>query len=102
VRELANVIERGVIVSTGNVFDIERALAEAPSGEVAPLIGDAKSDRIYSAPELLELERSNMVRALSACNWKVSGESGAAALLGLNPSTLNSRMRALRIRRRAR
>ncbi len=40
-----------------------------------------------------------MVRALEAAEWRVSGEKGAASLLGMNPSTLTSRMKALGIKR---
>jgi transcriptional regulator with GAF, ATPase, and Fis domain len=61
--------------------------------------GGEDEGRILSAPELEALERANIVRALRATDWKVSGERGAAALLSLNPSTLSSRMRALGIRR---
>jgi formate hydrogenlyase transcriptional activator len=49
--------------------------------------------------ELQNLERANMLRALESCSWKISGGQGAAALLGLKPSTLTSRMKALRITR---
>jgi hypothetical protein len=45
------------------------------------------------------LERQNLLRALKAANGKVAGENGAARLLGMNPSTLNSRLKALGIRR---
>jgi formate hydrogenlyase transcriptional activator len=48
---------------------------------------------------MLGLERENVRRALEACEWRVAGERGAARLLGLSPSTLSSRMRALGIRR---
>ncbi|HVU03475.1 MAG TPA: sigma 54-interacting transcriptional regulator [Polyangiaceae bacterium] len=101
VRELANVIERGVIVSTGGAFDVERALGEtatAPAPQKAP----TDEDRIYTAKELAALERENLLRALRAADWKISGDGGAGAMLGLNPSTLASRMRALKIRRPAR
>jgi transcriptional regulator with GAF, ATPase, and Fis domain len=54
---------------------------------------------IRTARELEELERTNLLRALEAAAWKVSGPDGAAVLLGLNPSTLSSRMKALGIRR---
>jgi transcriptional regulator of acetoin/glycerol metabolism len=47
--------------------------------------------------ELRELERTNMIRALEHCRWKISGSSGAAALIGVPPSTLASRMKALKI-----
>jgi formate hydrogenlyase transcriptional activator len=39
------------------------------------------------------------LRALESTAWRVAGKDGAAALLGMNPSTLNSRIRALRIQR---
>jgi PAS domain S-box-containing protein len=102
VRELANVIERGVIISSGGVFDIDRALLEtSPTGAAQPH-ADHASARILSAGEFEEFERANIVRALEACGWKVAGDQGAAARLGLNSSTLSSRMRALGIRRPAR
>jgi transcriptional regulator of acetoin/glycerol metabolism len=48
---------------------------------------------------MIELERKNLTRALNQCQWKVSGETGAARLLGIPASTLGSRMKALRIRK---
>jgi hypothetical protein len=53
VRELANVIERGVIISSGELFDIERALLEAPSSEstLAPSAAQAGT-RVLSASEV--------------------------------------------------
>jgi transcriptional regulator with GAF, ATPase, and Fis domain len=45
------------------------------------------------------LERRNLRRALEASGWRVAGDRGAAKLLGMNPSTLSSRMKALGIRR---
>jgi len=111
VRELANVIERGVIISSNRSFDIDRALpsgaparaSEAPDREPAsPGVSEARApapSAILTARELLELERKNLVQALGRTGWKVSGPTGAAALLGMNPSTLSSRLRALAIRR---
>ena len=100
-RELANVLERGVIISKGGSFDIDRALVDAAPRDSAPRPPAATSARILSMVELEELERANMLRALEASGWKVAGGQGAAALLGMNPSTLNSRMRALGITRPA-
>jgi transcriptional regulator with GAF, ATPase, and Fis domain len=54
---------------------------------------------IRTARELEDLERSNILRALETANWKVSGENGAAALLGMNASTLSSRMKALKMQK---
>ena len=101
VRELQNVIERGVIVSTSGVFDIDRALPEAADEAAVPRSAGsdpADPQRVFSMGELLQLERENFERALSQAGGKISGPDGAAARLGINPSTLNSRLRALGLR----
>jgi formate hydrogenlyase transcriptional activator len=46
-----------------------------------------------------QLERDNIRLALNQCQWKVAGKDGAARLLGLPPSTLQSRMKSLGIER---
>jgi PAS domain S-box-containing protein len=99
VRELENVIERGFLTSQdGRRLNLERALPEfeagAGSAPVEPTPG-----RILTATELRDFERANFMAALEAADWKVSGAGGAAELLGLNPNTLASRMRALGIER---
>ncbi|MGD8324784.1 MAG: helix-turn-helix domain-containing protein [Gammaproteobacteria bacterium] len=48
---------------------------------------------------MLQLEKENIVRALQASGWRVSGEGGAAGMLGINPSTLTSRIKSLGISR---
>jgi PAS domain S-box-containing protein len=113
VRELQNVIERAVITATDGRLNLERALPDA--GETSAVSaevkfieltgtrpyqaeGDATPARIHTSQELENLERENLVRALEFAQWRVSGDSGAAALLGINPSTLRSRMKALGIR----
>jgi len=101
VRELQNVIERAVITATDGKLNLDRALPEASS------IGNSSSvektvdppGRIRTAKELEELERANLLRALDAANWKVSGDNGAASLLGMNASTLSSRMKTLKIQK---
>jgi transcriptional regulator with GAF, ATPase, and Fis domain len=102
VRELQNVIERAVIISRDGRLDLDRALPEearvaAPSA--AADWGDGDGPAIHTAREIEELERRNYRRALDAAGWKVAGEGGAAALLGMKPSTLSSRMKALGISR---
>jgi transcriptional regulator with GAF, ATPase, and Fis domain len=62
-------------------------------------VTEDSSERILPIRELEQLERENILRALEATGWRVAGKDGAAALLGMNPSTLNSRIRALRIAR---
>jgi PAS domain S-box-containing protein len=102
VRELQNVIERGAILSTSGVFDIDRALPEASEKAAHPSSAAADPERVFSMGELLQLERENFERALAQAGGKVSGPDGAAARLGINPSTLNSRLRALGLRTRSR
>lgn len=97
VRELQNVIERAVITSTNGMLNLNRAL---PESEAADEMEGHKQERsIHTMEELQAIERRNMVLALESTNWKVSGDAGAAVLLGVNPSTLNSRMKALGIKR---
>ena len=90
IRELANVVERGVINSTGRVLRIAAleplATSESPSAK---------------AKTLAELERDYIVHILEETHWKIEGPYGAAEILGLNPSTLRTRMAKLRIRRSA-
>jgi formate hydrogenlyase transcriptional activator len=102
VRELQNVIERAIILSAGSRLDLSRALPRSDT-TLSP-VESAKADgngRILSAQEMESLERANIERALTACGGKVSGENGAAQRLGLAPSTLSSRMKALGIVRRS-
>ena len=54
---------------------------------------------IYTEAERLEQDRRNMIRALEAANWRVSGEDGAAALVGLKSSTFTDRMKKFAIER---
>ncbi len=105
VRELEAVVERAVITSTGEALRIgddhgprapeasTEADRPAPTGETtgsAPAGGPAPAG---SAKTLVDLERDHIVATLERTYWRLEGENGAAALLGLNPSTLRSRMR---------
>jgi PAS domain S-box-containing protein len=100
VRELQNVIERAVITSVDGRLNLDRALPEAASsGSEAAMDTATQEPPIRTANDLLELERQNILRALTQTGWKVAGKQGAADLLGMKPSTLSSRMRALGIER---
>ena len=100
VRELQNVIERAVITAMDGRLNLDRALPEASPAHLPPSEDNSPSSgRIRTAKELEQLERTNILRALDAAKWKVSGEKGAAALLGMNASTLSSRMKALKIQK---
>ncbi len=100
VRELQNVIERAVITSVDGRLNLDRALPEAVATEGTPTTATAgEAPRIQTAEELVGLERQNILRALDTTGWKVAGKQGAAEILGMKPSTLSSRMRALGIKR---
>ena len=104
VRELQNVIERAIILTASGELQLDRAMSgftPAVSGPSPASAPDADSDRILTARELEEVERANIVRALESCRWRISGENGAARLLGIPPSTLSSRMKTLKVERQA-
>jgi PAS domain S-box-containing protein len=101
VRELQNVIERAVITSRDGRLDLDRALPESVHAmTAAPATGNGANRRIRTVKELEELERQNIIAALESAEWKVAGESGAAQLLGVKPTTLSSRMKTLGIERK--
>ena len=100
VRELQNVIERAVITATNGTLNLDRALPEASPAPLSPEEPPSIStSAIRTAKDLEELERANILQALEASGWKVSGDKGAAKLLGMNSSTLSSRMKALKIQK---
>jgi transcriptional regulator with GAF, ATPase, and Fis domain len=101
VRELQNVIERAVITATGFRPDIAGALpkADASTGLPAGTVTSGSEKRILSENQLQRLEKENYLAALEQTGWRVSGKQGAAALLGIHPSTMASRMKKLGIRR---
>jgi transcriptional regulator with GAF, ATPase, and Fis domain len=102
VRELQNVIERAIILASGPRLQLERAMIGTvpplpPPAEVQPAV--SKPTRVMTSNELVNFERANLVQALETCHWKISGEQGAARLLGMPATTLTSRMKALHIAR---
>ena len=101
VRELQNVIERAVITSRDGRLNLDRALPE--SGRIAAteaVSSEKTAQRVRTAKELEALERTNLIVALETTSWRVAGENGAAQLLGMKPTTLSSRMKALGIERK--
>jgi PAS domain S-box-containing protein len=101
VRELQNIIERAVITSRDGRLNLDRALPESVSSVAAGLsTGENVDHRVRTARELEELERQNIVAALTSTEWKIAGENGAAQLLGMKPTTLSSRIKALGIERK--
>src|SRR5687767_4946015 len=86
IRELANVIERAVIHTHGSVLQVV--------DHFKPTIESVPSETLE------EVEREYISRTLENTGWRIEGPNGAAKILGLNPSTLRTRMMKLGIQRR--
>jgi transcriptional regulator of acetoin/glycerol metabolism len=82
VRELRNVIEHAAILTTGDTLRVPALGGPAPEAQRT----------------LADSERELILRALESRRWRVKGPQGAAAALGLKPSTLYSRMKKLGLR----
>jgi len=87
VRELRNLVERAVIVAAAPVLELELPFEDSPA--VGP-VAIARMD---------DAERDHVLRVLGATQWRIRGTRGAAEILGLKPTTLESRMARLGIRR---
>jgi len=90
IRELEHLIERAVILSRGPALNVPQVdLAEAIASPTAP------------ATSLEEIEREHILRVLREAGGKIGGPGGAAERLGMNRTTLNSRMQKLGITRKS-
>jgi transcriptional regulator with GAF, ATPase, and Fis domain len=89
VRELENVVERALIMTTGDTLATDPAFLEA-----APVVSAAGP-----TATLAESGRAHILAVLEECGWKVSGKGNAAERLGLSRSTLQFRMKKLGITR---
>jgi formate hydrogenlyase transcriptional activator len=103
IRELQNVIERAVIISTGptlsvDVADLKFSKAGLPE-EKATALNSKTNGALRDV--LKETERQQILKALKQSNWIVAGPNGAAERLGMKRSTLRLRMHKLGISRRA-
>lgn len=85
----------------GSRLNLDRALPETDLTGRPNSAQDADTDSksILTAAQLQELEHENLLNALTSTGWRVSGKTGAARLLGIPPSTLNSRIKALGLKR---
>lgn len=105
IRELQNVIERAVILSAGGPLKLDHTILDrAQNGNAhaaSPQEAVQAQSEILTMAELKKLERDNIIRALEEANYKVYGPGGAAELLRVRPTTLASRMKALKINRHA-
>ena len=97
IRELQNVIERGVVLSKGSVLNLGADLLpiEGPgTGVEQAFFAETKS-----GDSLEEIQRQHILRVLERTGWVISGPNGAGAILDLHPNTLRSLMNRLGIRR---
>ena len=99
VRELKNVIERAVILSPGKVLRLDLSMPGFALADTAPVDAAPDSDGVLTEKEMRDYQKRNTVKALEQANWKVSGEGGAAELLGVRPTTLADRIRTYKIKR---
>lgn len=97
IRELQNVIERAVILSGGGRLRLDVAFPRVDGPSREPAADTPRDDVVLTDRECRERERANVMRALDRCDGRVYGRGGAAELLGINPATLASRLRALKI-----
>jgi transcriptional regulator with GAF, ATPase, and Fis domain len=87
VRELESIIERAVILCPGPVLQLADKLV-------------ISSPTLSAAMRTLEdMERSQILKILSETKWRIEGKDGAAAILGIHPSTLRARLHKLEIMR---
>jgi len=97
VRELQNIIERSVILSSGDVFSVDESWL---SKETFPPASRVEASAHFKSDVAPRSEREIIEAALAETRGRVSGPSGAAARLGISPSTLDHRIKALKINKR--
>src|SRR5579871_2210135 len=93
IRELENLIERAMILSPGNSLEYGDWL---PAQKI-----NTTTNGKNASTKLEDIEKEHIIEVLKKTNWKVSGEKGAAKILGLNQTTLEARMKKMGIKRDA-
>jgi formate hydrogenlyase transcriptional activator len=88
IRELQNVVERSVVLATGPIVQIDDSIVQSD--------GAARESPLDT---LENTECNHIMRALNETHWVIHGKKGAAEILGINPSTLRSRMEKLCIKK---
>ena len=96
-RELENVIERAMILSAGDTLFLEDALVSPSSSARGLAAGDGAA--AAGQTTLVEAERTLILQSLDVCGGRITGRGNAAERLGINTSTLRSRMKKLGIGR---
>jgi PAS domain S-box-containing protein len=102
VRELQNTVERAVILSRGGPLHFDLAESDATRDPVARSTHTAAPPVLLTREEMKLQERDGIVAALKQTGGKIFGPGGAAELLGMKPTTLASRITALKLNRKTR
>ena len=100
VRELQNIVERAVIgAQSGPLeFDLPGDSNDNQRAPGATVKSKGRPKEVLKYSAVKRQERENLLAALEAAHWRVSGPAGAAKLLGLRPTTLASKIKALGLR----
>ncbi len=102
IRELEHVMARAAILSTGSRLQLDSALFKSEKikpQEDTKSIKDLEISKYLTAEEFKQREKENLLAALEESNWRVSGEGGAADLLGIKATTLAHQMKKFNIKK---
>jgi len=97
IRELLNVIERGIILATDHRLDLNLPLTNQSITSQKDCVENPI--KIQTQQEWVDLEKENIINALKVCNGKIFGQKGAAEILNIKPTTLTSRIKKYQINR---
>lgn len=97
IRELRNVIERAIIMSKNDRLTL--VMPESNRAMKTPTVIVQENNDFLTDSEMREKEKTNILKVLDLTNWRISGDGGAADLLGLKPSTLAYRMSTFDIKK---
>ena len=102
VRELQNVIERAVITSRSGklVFSLAQGVKDngRRNKDERRRASDAEQS-VLTEEEMKQRDTENLLNALNQCGWKITGDRGAAELLGMKPTTLHSKIKKLGLKK---
>ncbi len=101
IRELRNVIQRGVILARGGPlrFDLPVTDSTPVPRLTKPQSGAQAGPAFLTEAEMLRRDRNNLMAVLDTSGWKIKGPDGAAELLGVKPTTLLSRIKKMGLKR---
>lgn len=99
IRELQNIIERGIVLSHGSVLRLGPDLLPVEGAEKVDAVANEISREPDSSTSLEEVQRRHILRVLEKTGWLISGPNGAGAILNIHPNTLRSLMKRLGIQR---